>query len=60
MSFEEMGTSVPGVEGVLDRSDLTQERVWGVPRRGEVLGPVQKMRVFEKVGATSPEHADEA
>ena len=55
-----MGTSVPGVEGVLGRSDLTRERVWGVPRRGEVLGPVQKMRVFEKVGATSPEHTDEA
>lgn len=55
-----MGTSVPGVEGVLGRRDLTWERVWGVPGRREVLGPVQKMRVFEKVGATSPEHPDEA
>lgn len=35
-------------------------REWGVPGRGEVLGPVQKMRVFQKVGTTHPEHPDEA
>ena len=34
--------------------------MWGVPGRGEVLGSVQKMRVFEKVGTISPEHPDEA
>lgn len=60
MSFREMSAIVPGVEGVLGRSDPTWERVWGVPGRGEVLGSVQKMRVFKKVGTTSPEHPDES